>query len=408
MLDVSTHQDRVQIGRHFSVTFERTLRIPDDGREYPLPPSLGRFPVRRVEDYADRVPAAWREHGGVFLPMYQREAMWLNFHGAHWRPNALKVARRQGQRALRQAAITSGCTRGDAGLRRRAAAAVAGRHQRRRRASSGSSSRCRSAWATRSRARSRARRPRRAAARRASTPSRAASRTQPPHVARTARRARGASMAPCARAAPAAPRRGDGAGRRWADAAAALPRPARHRHVGSGQVRPGVRAHRQQRALDARSPASRCRRRRSTCAATSPRACRGSTSTTTISATSSRAACWPRSRASTSCGGGRGVVSDAALIGRDGRRYPLTEPRWRGEDGSPLLAAAARDHTGRHRPRGPLALALRAGTAARARAGDARRGVHAAARTKDRRRRPADQARVVQPDGQLQGPRHRR
>ena len=92
MLDVSTHQDRVQIGRHFSVTFERTLRIPDDGRQYPLPPSLGRFPVRRVEDYADRVPAAWREHGGVFLPMYQREAMWLNFHAAHWRPNALKVA----------------------------------------------------------------------------------------------------------------------------------------------------------------------------------------------------------------------------------------------------------------------------------------------------------------------------
>jgi hypothetical protein len=92
VLDVTTHQDRVQIGRHFSVTFERTLRIPDDGREYPLPPSLGHFPVRRVEDYADRVPVTWRAHGGVFLPMYQREAMWLNFHGAHWRPNALKVA----------------------------------------------------------------------------------------------------------------------------------------------------------------------------------------------------------------------------------------------------------------------------------------------------------------------------
>ena len=38
------------------------------------------------------MPAAWREHGGVFLPMYQREAMWLNFRGAHWRPNAIKVA----------------------------------------------------------------------------------------------------------------------------------------------------------------------------------------------------------------------------------------------------------------------------------------------------------------------------
>ena len=92
MLDVTTLKDRVQIGRHFSVTFERTLRIPDDGREYPLPPSLGHFPVRRVSDYADRVPRAWREHGGVFLPMYQREAMWLNFSAAHWRPNALKVA----------------------------------------------------------------------------------------------------------------------------------------------------------------------------------------------------------------------------------------------------------------------------------------------------------------------------
>jgi hypothetical protein len=92
VLDVTTHQDRVQIGRHFSVSFERTLRIPDDGREYPLPPSLGQFPVRRVSDYGDRVPQAWREHGGVFLPMYQREAMWLRFQGAHWRPNALKVA----------------------------------------------------------------------------------------------------------------------------------------------------------------------------------------------------------------------------------------------------------------------------------------------------------------------------
>jgi hypothetical protein len=92
VLDVTTHQDRVQIGPYFSVGFERTLRIPDDGREYPLPPSLGRFPIRRVADHADRVPAAWRTHGGVFLPMYQREAMWLSFHAAHWRPNAIKVA----------------------------------------------------------------------------------------------------------------------------------------------------------------------------------------------------------------------------------------------------------------------------------------------------------------------------
>jgi hypothetical protein len=71
-----------------SITFQRTLRIPDDGRTYPLPPGLGELPLRLVRDYADRVPAGWARHGGVFLPMYQREAMWLHFAGA---PHALKV-----------------------------------------------------------------------------------------------------------------------------------------------------------------------------------------------------------------------------------------------------------------------------------------------------------------------------
>ena len=28
------------------ISFQRTLRIPDDNREYPLPPGLGRFPLR--------------------------------------------------------------------------------------------------------------------------------------------------------------------------------------------------------------------------------------------------------------------------------------------------------------------------------------------------------------------------
>ncbi len=71
-----------------TLTFQRTLRIPDDGRSYPLPPGLGCFPLRRVADYADRVPDGWAEQGGVFLPMYQREAMWLSFSGA---PRALKI-----------------------------------------------------------------------------------------------------------------------------------------------------------------------------------------------------------------------------------------------------------------------------------------------------------------------------
>jgi hypothetical protein len=76
----------------FGVQFQRTLRIPDDGKNYPLPPGLGAFPVRRVLDYKDRVPAEWVKTSGVFIPMYQREAMWISFQSRSWRPNAVKIA----------------------------------------------------------------------------------------------------------------------------------------------------------------------------------------------------------------------------------------------------------------------------------------------------------------------------
>jgi hypothetical protein len=92
MLRVVVESDNIQIGERFGVSFLRTLRIPDDGRMYPLPPGLGRFPLLKVEDYWDRVPDLWREHGGVFFPMYQREALWLGFHAASWKPNAVKIA----------------------------------------------------------------------------------------------------------------------------------------------------------------------------------------------------------------------------------------------------------------------------------------------------------------------------
>lgn len=91
MLTTRVVDNRLCIGEHFAVSFMRTLRIPDDGNEYPLPPGLGSFPICRVEDYADRVPVSWREHGGVFIPMYQREALWLNFNGHYWHPSAVKV-----------------------------------------------------------------------------------------------------------------------------------------------------------------------------------------------------------------------------------------------------------------------------------------------------------------------------
>lgn len=71
------------------VGFHRTIRLPEDGKTHELPPSLGLFPVKLVDDYKDKVPKEWLEHGGVFIPLHEREALWLAFHGS---TSAVKVA----------------------------------------------------------------------------------------------------------------------------------------------------------------------------------------------------------------------------------------------------------------------------------------------------------------------------
>ncbi len=80
----------------FYIDFQRTLRIPDDNNTYPLPPGLGRFPIRNIDDF--NVPANWMERGGVMLPMYQSEALWLSFNSTYvdgrstTYPFAIKIA----------------------------------------------------------------------------------------------------------------------------------------------------------------------------------------------------------------------------------------------------------------------------------------------------------------------------
>jgi hypothetical protein len=73
-----------------TIDFQRTLRVPDDNQEYPLPAGLGQFPILPVDDYP--VPPAWKKHGGVFLPMYQSEALWINFDAVNDYPFAIKIA----------------------------------------------------------------------------------------------------------------------------------------------------------------------------------------------------------------------------------------------------------------------------------------------------------------------------
>jgi len=70
------------------IEFKRTLRIPDDGQTYPLPPGFENFELRHVEDYAATAPQ-WQAKGGVMMSMYQAEALWLNFGGDY--PIAVKI-----------------------------------------------------------------------------------------------------------------------------------------------------------------------------------------------------------------------------------------------------------------------------------------------------------------------------
>lgn len=89
MTEVTISGDALVLPGGAQVRFVRTLRLPETGT-YPLPPGLGNFPLRRVEDYADTVPQDWLDRGGVMLPVYQREAMWLQFSSSA--PVALQVA----------------------------------------------------------------------------------------------------------------------------------------------------------------------------------------------------------------------------------------------------------------------------------------------------------------------------
>lgn len=86
-LTIKVYGDQLELGP-VTVSFQRTLRIPEEGL-HSLPPGLGRFPLRRVSDYPDTAPAEWLARGGVMMPLYQREAMWMVFHSEE--PAALQV-----------------------------------------------------------------------------------------------------------------------------------------------------------------------------------------------------------------------------------------------------------------------------------------------------------------------------
>lgn len=89
----ATDGSSIYVGDNLSIQCMRTLRVPDDGKTYPLPPGLGTFPIYRTLDFPDRAPKAWAmRKDEYFLPIYQREALWLSFDSKTDVPCAVKVA----------------------------------------------------------------------------------------------------------------------------------------------------------------------------------------------------------------------------------------------------------------------------------------------------------------------------
>ena len=78
------------------ISFQRTLRIPDDGNDHFLPPGLGEFPLRHIEDFDLGDKEHLKKRGGLIMPMFQSDALWLSFDGRSKQsvdlPIAIKVA----------------------------------------------------------------------------------------------------------------------------------------------------------------------------------------------------------------------------------------------------------------------------------------------------------------------------
>lgn len=66
MLAAIEHDEVLKVGE-LRISFERTIRVPDNKHAHSLPPGLGRFPLFPVSKYADKLPANITNRGGVFM-----------------------------------------------------------------------------------------------------------------------------------------------------------------------------------------------------------------------------------------------------------------------------------------------------------------------------------------------------
>ncbi|KAH8795262.1 hypothetical protein DL96DRAFT_1647430, partial [Flagelloscypha sp. PMI_526] len=75
------------------MAFHRTFRVPDSEKvTQSLPPSLGRFPMVTVSEFASRLPEHIGARGGFLIPMFNREAMWIRFCREESKKAAVKIS----------------------------------------------------------------------------------------------------------------------------------------------------------------------------------------------------------------------------------------------------------------------------------------------------------------------------
>ncbi|KAK0614694.1 hypothetical protein B0T14DRAFT_528907 [Immersiella caudata] len=88
---ITSFPARLEIG------FNRTLRLPEDGKTHNQPVRLGKIPVNNIASLSKKLEASGSQSlvgmarkGGIFFPLYQREAMFLSFK-AHQDAFAVRV-----------------------------------------------------------------------------------------------------------------------------------------------------------------------------------------------------------------------------------------------------------------------------------------------------------------------------
>lgn len=69
----------------------RTVRVPEDGKNYDLPLDLGTFPLFNIQPFRHRLPPSIAAQGGLFLPMYRKSYLCVD-RGDMWSQWQLRIA----------------------------------------------------------------------------------------------------------------------------------------------------------------------------------------------------------------------------------------------------------------------------------------------------------------------------